>query len=190
MLLTLDITEAFNRVIPAWLLHSLKEKKIHERIVKWVSSFISNRTTILCLPGWNTKAFPICSGIRQGSSLPLILFLFYNTNLVNACNIPTAQASGIGFVYDVNALALSESTENNCRMLLSLHCYEVLWPLVPMSLVLCRVRPEWSEYSSVRSCHKSRETLRHWSLSPLCPMHVVHSLVLLAHNSLLPCLAT
>ncbi len=88
--------------------------------MKWVGSFISNRTTTLCLPGHNTNAFPTHTGITQGSPLSPILFLFYNANLVDACNPHTLPSSGISFVDDVNTLAFSKTTEDNCRMLLSI----------------------------------------------------------------------
>jgi hypothetical protein len=65
-LLSLDMTGAFDRVVPARLLHNMRERKIPEWIVKWVGSFISNKTTILCLPGYNTDAFPIYMGIPKG----------------------------------------------------------------------------------------------------------------------------
>ncbi len=42
MLLSLDITGAFNRVVPARLLHNMMEIKVPEWILKWVGSFISN----------------------------------------------------------------------------------------------------------------------------------------------------
>jgi nitrate reductase assembly molybdenum cofactor insertion protein NarJ len=57
-LLSLDMTGAFDGVVPARLLHNMRERKILEWIVKWVGSFISNKTTTLCLPGYSTKAFP------------------------------------------------------------------------------------------------------------------------------------
>ncbi len=50
-LLLLDMTGAFDRVVPARLLHNMRERKIPDWIVKWVDSFISNRTTTRCLPG-------------------------------------------------------------------------------------------------------------------------------------------
>jgi hypothetical protein len=62
-----------------------------------------HRTTTLCLPGYNTDALPTHTGIPPGSPLSLILFLFYTTNLVNACNLPTLPTSKMGFVDDVNA---------------------------------------------------------------------------------------
>jgi hypothetical protein len=66
MLLLLDMTGAFDRVVPAWLLHNMRERKISEWIVKWVGSFISNITTTLCLPGYSADAFPTHTGNPQG----------------------------------------------------------------------------------------------------------------------------
>jgi hypothetical protein len=108
------MTGAFDRVVPARLLHNMWERRIPEWIVKWVGSFISKGTTTLCLPGYNTIAFPIHTSISQGSPLSPILFLFYNANLVNACNQHTSPSSRIGFVDDVNALAFGKTTEENC----------------------------------------------------------------------------
>ncbi len=107
-LLSLDMTGAFDRVVPARLQHNMRGKKYPEWIVKWVGSFISNRTTTLCLPGYNTDVFPTHTGIPQGSSLSPILFLFYNANLNEICNPTTLPASETGFVDDVNALAFGK----------------------------------------------------------------------------------
>jgi hypothetical protein len=120
-LLSLDMTGAFDRVIPAQLLHNMRERNIPEWIVKWVGSFISNRTMTLCLPGYNTNAFSTHSGIPQGSPMSPILFLFYNANLVDICNPLTLPASGIGFLDDVNALALGKLAAENCRTLQTVH---------------------------------------------------------------------
>jgi hypothetical protein len=56
-------------------------------------------------------------GIPQGSPLLVILFLFYNANLVKAGNPLTLPASGTSFVDNTNALAFGKLTEENCRML-------------------------------------------------------------------------
>jgi hypothetical protein len=120
-LLSLDMTGAYDRVVPARLLHNMRKRKIPEWIVKRVGSFISNRTTTLCLPGYNTDAFPTHTGIPQGSPLSPILFLFYNANVVDACNPLTLPASGTGFVDNVNALAFGKLTEENCRTLQAVH---------------------------------------------------------------------
>ncbi len=80
-LLSLHMTWAFDRVVPARLLHNMRERKIPEWRVKWVGTFISSSTTTLCLQGYNTDAFSTHTGIPQGSPLSPILFLFYNANL-------------------------------------------------------------------------------------------------------------
>ncbi len=66
MLLSLNMTRTFDRVTPVRLLHNMRMRKSSECIVKWVGNFISNRTTTLCLPGYNTNAFPTHTGIPQG----------------------------------------------------------------------------------------------------------------------------
>jgi hypothetical protein len=120
-LLSLNMTGAFDRVVPARLLHNMRGRKILEGILKWVGSFISNRTTTLCLPGYNTDSFLTHTGIPQGSPLLPILFLFYNSNHIDACNLPTSPSSMIAFVDDVNALAFGKTTADNCRTLQGLH---------------------------------------------------------------------
>jgi hypothetical protein len=120
-LLSLNMSGAFDRVVPPRLLNNRRERKISEWIVKWVGSFISNRTTTLCLPSYNSDPFPTHTGIPQGSPLSPILFLFYNANFVKICNPPTLLASGPSFVDDVNILAFGKSTEENCRTLHTVH---------------------------------------------------------------------
>jgi hypothetical protein len=146
-LLSLDMTGAFDGVIPARMLHNMRERKVPDWIVKWVGSSISNRTMTLCLRGYNTDAFPTHMGIPQGSLLSLILFLFDNDNLVNACNPPTSPCSGIGFVDDMNALAFGKTTEDNCRTLQSIHKHCL----------------EWARKQEVYPCalHQSKEKEQH-----------------------------
>ncbi len=110
-LLSLDMMGAFDRVVPARLLHNMRERETPEWIVKWVGSFISNRTTTLCLLCYNTNAFPMHTGICQGSPLSPILFLFYNANLVEICNPRTHPTSGTGFVDNVNTLVFGKLTQ-------------------------------------------------------------------------------
>jgi hypothetical protein len=115
------MTGALDMVVPTRLLHNMRERKVPQWIVKWVSSSISNLTTTLCLPGYNTDHFPTHTGIPQGLLLSPINFLLYNTNLIDACDPLTLPVSGTSFVDDVNTLAFGKSTEENCRMLQTVH---------------------------------------------------------------------
>jgi hypothetical protein len=99
----------------------MRERKVLNWIVKWVGSLFSNGKTTLCMPGYNNHAFPTHTGIPQGSPLSPILFLFYNANLVKICITVTLLASETNFVDNVNALAFGKWTEENCRMLQTVH---------------------------------------------------------------------
>ncbi len=83
----------------------------------WVSSFISNRTTITCLPSFNTDTFSTYTSIPQGLLPSPINFLFYNANIVEISNPPTLSASGTVFVDNVNPLAIGMSIDEFCKML-------------------------------------------------------------------------
>jgi hypothetical protein len=95
----------------------MRERKTSEWIVKGVGSFISTRVMTLYPPGYNINIFPTKTGIPRSLQLSPILFLFYYSNLVDTCNIPTAPASCSSFVDNMNTLAFSKSTEDNCKML-------------------------------------------------------------------------
>jgi hypothetical protein len=76
---------------------------------------------------YNTNTFPTHTSVSQVSPLSPIHFILYNAYLVNACNLLTVPSTGIGFVYDVNALAFNKTTEDNCRTLQSLHEHFLGW---------------------------------------------------------------
>lgn len=46
---------------------------------------------------------------------------FYNADLLEICDRPGTNTSAMGFMDDVNVLAYSTSTEENCRTLERLH---------------------------------------------------------------------
>jgi hypothetical protein len=62
-LLSLNMTGAFDRVVPSQRLHNIRERKIPVWIVTWVSSFISNKVTTVCLLGYATEVFQTHTGI-------------------------------------------------------------------------------------------------------------------------------
>ena len=45
-LLLLDVTGAFDNVSHKRLLHNLRKRKVDERIVRWIASFLSDRHTL------------------------------------------------------------------------------------------------------------------------------------------------
>ncbi len=55
--LSLDMTGTFNRVVPVRLLHNLRKRCIPQWLVDFISSFLSDRTTSLCFPGYSSSSF-------------------------------------------------------------------------------------------------------------------------------------
>ncbi len=100
-----DMTGALDRVVP----------------VKFISSFLFDRSTSLCFPGFLSSPSLSEQGVPQGSSLSPILFLLYNADLINACNCADLTATGISFVDDANVRASGKSTEETSSILKEIH---------------------------------------------------------------------
>ena len=75
--MALDISEAFDRVWHAGLLHKLKFYGISVQIFGHISSFLKNRWLYVVLDGKSSQEYPVNAGIPQGSILCPVLFLLY-----------------------------------------------------------------------------------------------------------------
>jgi hypothetical protein len=90
-----------------------------------VRSFLDNRRTSLVINGIESEQRRVPGGAPQGSPLSPILFLFYNTELVKMCS--QGNTSAVGFMDDINILAYSQSTEQNCSVLEAVHGRCLQW---------------------------------------------------------------
>jgi hypothetical protein len=79
--LAFDITGFFDFVNHAKLLCVLREKQIPTSIIQWVSCFLSERQTAMCLDGIVSDMKPVCTGVPQGSPVSPILANFYTSSL-------------------------------------------------------------------------------------------------------------
>jgi len=78
---------------------------------------MTDRRTTLVIQGSETEAFPVPAEVPQGLPLSPILFLFYNSELLNLCQRPKEGLSAISFTDNINILAYSRLTESNCHIL-------------------------------------------------------------------------
>ena len=106
-LLSLDISGAFDTVNPTRLLDTLRKKGFPGWIVRWIRAFMTNRKIILVTQGHETTAFLVFAGVPQGSPLSPILFLFYNSELLELCQRPKKSLSAINFANNINMLTYS-----------------------------------------------------------------------------------
>ena len=61
------------------------------------------------------------TGILQGSPISLILFLFFNTDLVKYCIWSIHQVTKLRFVDNVNILTCRDFAEENYHLLEKIH---------------------------------------------------------------------
>ena len=73
----LDYAKAFDKVDHKLLVKKLTHYGIHPKIVKWVESFLTNRTQSVVVDGNLSLIALIISGVPQGTVLGPILFLIF-----------------------------------------------------------------------------------------------------------------
>ena len=113
-LLLLDVARAFDNILHERLLHNLKVKGIPIRIVQWTASFLRDRAISITLGRRTSPMKPARTGIPQGLLVSPILFLFFNTPLIEGCKRLGLLVQTGGFVDDIHLLAYSKSIERNC----------------------------------------------------------------------------
>lgn len=65
-ILSLDVSGAFDNVSHPRLLHNLRKRRIHPRVVSWIASFLMDRQTMIRLPEATSEILNVETGIPQG----------------------------------------------------------------------------------------------------------------------------
>ena len=79
--LAFDIKGAFDRVTDARLIKRLWEQNISLPMIKWVASFLNDRTAALRLDGETGDQEPVKIGVQQGSPVAPIIFMLFTAPL-------------------------------------------------------------------------------------------------------------
>lgn len=164
-LLLLDVAGAYDNVSRERLLHNLRKRRISDKIVNWVASFLTNRSTSLKLQEYTDPSTAIQTGIPQGSPISPILYLFYNADLIEACKTGqqddvdshTCETEAIGYIDDVSILAIGPTTPRNCKTLKTIH----------------RKAEEWAQKHGSQFAPAKYELI-HFTRKPGC--NITHSL--------------
>ncbi|KAJ3560528.1 hypothetical protein NPX13_g9271 [Xylaria arbuscula] len=103
-LLLLDVSGAFDNVSHQRLLHNLRKRRIDERVVQWIESFLKERKTNILVDGYKSTQYEISTGIPQGSPLSPI-------------DKRNEDTSATGYIDDAAILAIGDTTEETCNKL-------------------------------------------------------------------------
>jgi len=115
-LLSLNKKNAFNNVIHSKLLHNMKKRKVSRLLLKFVKNFLKDQRITIIIDDYMMMKCSVNVNISQNSLLSSILYLFYNVNLLKACNDIKLKTNFINFVNDVNILTYKEFMKCNCRV--------------------------------------------------------------------------
>ncbi len=75
----LDFSKAFDQVWRQKLIHSLHEKGIPLKLLRWLNAFLSDRQARVRFASATSRSRPMRQGLPQGSVLsPLLFILFVN----------------------------------------------------------------------------------------------------------------
>lgn len=94
----LDIEGAFPNAVTERLLHNMRKRGVPEAYVKFVERMLANRRTRLRFDDYLSEWFDIDNGIGQGDPLSMILYLFYNGDILSICKMKYEDA--VAFVDD------------------------------------------------------------------------------------------
>ena len=117
LLLSLNEKNAFDNVTHSRLLHNMKKRKVSRLLLKFVKNFLKDQCIMIIINDYMMMKCSMNINILQSSSLSLILYLFYNVNLLEAYNDIKLRTSFINFMNDINILTYKEFTKCNCKVL-------------------------------------------------------------------------
>lgn len=114
-LVSFDVKGAYNNVATGLLLERLRQRRIPETMIKWIQDFCTDRKASIVVNGFTSEVEDLPqSGLPQGSPLALILFLFFNADLVQ---MAIRKGASMAFVDDYTAWVVSSSAERNTRII-------------------------------------------------------------------------
>ena len=107
----LDFAKAFDKVPHARLCHKLSHYGINGALLKWIRSFLTDRTQQVIINGEKSSVSPVSSGVPQGTVLAPLLFLCYINDITK--NI----SSSIKLYADDVLIYRRIDSDDDCRLL-------------------------------------------------------------------------
>jgi hypothetical protein len=81
--LFLDIEGAFPNAVTDRLLHNMQMRRVPTDLIQIVANTLQNRKTRLCFDDYMSEPITLTNGIGQGDPLSMLLFLYYNADILD-----------------------------------------------------------------------------------------------------------
>lgn len=108
--LLLDIEGAFPHAVTEKVTHSLRKRRVPEMYTKMIGNMLSNRKTKLKFNDYTSDFINIDNGIGQGCPLSMLIYIIYNSELIE---IPqTRNEDSAGYVDDSYVYAEATTFKN------------------------------------------------------------------------------
>ena len=83
-MISLDISKAFDHVWQKGLLAKLPMFGLHHTLIKWISSFLSDRSIAITVNGYLSNPHSTNSGVPQGSVISPIPFILFINDMLSS----------------------------------------------------------------------------------------------------------
>jgi hypothetical protein len=137
----LDFSKAFDKVPHRRLAEKMKAKGIEAGVLRWIESWLSNRTQRVCIHGERSEDSPVDSGVPQGTVLGPPLFTIYIDDLEVELKRQQLDVKVVKFADDTKGgkvIANTEDREKLQRALDSLCDWADKWGM-SFNLAKCKV---------------------------------------------------
>jgi len=120
-----DFSKAFDKVIIRFLISKLKALGFHSSLLKWLSSFLSDRYQFVKIGQFKSILFSVLSGLPQGSHLGPLLFILMINDLpsVFVFAFCLLYADDLKLYSKISSLEHCNSLQNDLTSLL-IWCHE------------------------------------------------------------------
>jgi hypothetical protein len=116
--LFLDIEGAFPNTVTDKLLHSMRKRRLPERLVNFAGLMLENRRTTLRFDDHTSAPIMLDNGIGQGDPLLMALYQYYNADILEIPNSP--QESAEAYVDDAILTATAKTFEEAHEILVEM----------------------------------------------------------------------
>ncbi len=115
-LLSLNEKNAFDNMTHSKLLYNMKKRKVSKLLLEFVKNFLKDQRIMIIIDDYMMMKRSMNINISQDFLLSSILYLFYNVNLLEACDDIKLRTNFTDFMNDVNILTYEEFMKCNCRV--------------------------------------------------------------------------